>query len=505
MNKDKELLMFCTSLQVPQQFEFQDRQTCEFPLDDEIIELLKKVNNKISNENDDYEIFKHLLDLKDIWVKLIEKSIKCLRYFDTREPFLENEGKNPLTYGIDDLSKYYDKYIDFERILYGSSKYYRDHVVHVFRTWLSGVECMLKNSGAYMNQIIFADQSKDSCLNNHEKISIWTLIALTHDLGYPLEKAKEVIDNTQYMLSSFISNPNVSMDLSFHGVQNNMNDFIVRLMSSKMVKKDTEDSQGDDKPMFVARLQPKYYFKFQKSLERSAHGMISTIVIYKLLTYFLESDYNIAEDYFFKKEDSRQFYIRREILRSIASHTCDDIYHMHMESFAFLLIVMDDCQEWGRKCISELYAVSEKRYELTNIDFATENKKKVCEIQERFMLSEEISALEDLLRRLKNQCLSYIKIFRDGQETNNRDFIFRKQCKINYRCSPKIELTVIFEIPDQSHPHFTVNITYTGTTSTDDKIDEKFFKDVYGNDIKYEKNDHTKKAVVSVLILNRIW
>jgi hypothetical protein len=278
MNKDKELLKSCASSETAQQFKFRPGKKCEFPLDKDIITLLKDINAKMRDNDDDYETFKHLSALKNIWVKLIEKSIKCLRYFDTREPFLKNKNKKPLAYGIDDLSNYYDKYIDFERILYGSSKYYRDHVVHVFRTWLSGVECMLKNSGAYMKQIIFADRAKGFRINNHEKISIWTLIALTHDLGYPLEKAKEVIDNTQHMLFLFISNPNVSMDLSFHGVQNNMNDFIVRLMSSKMMKKDTanigNDVKDTKKPMFVARLQPKYYFKFQKSFERSAHGMI---------------------------------------------------------------------------------------------------------------------------------------------------------------------------------------------------------------------------------------
>ena len=89
---------------------------------------------------------------------------------------------------------------------------------------------------------------------------------------------------------------------------------------------------------YVARLQPKYYFKLQKSLEHSQHGILSSLIIYKHLLYFLESDYSLNEDYMFDHEDSRQYYIRREILRAIASHTCHDIYQNDMLRFSFLLI-----------------------------------------------------------------------------------------------------------------------------------------------------------------------
>ena len=34
-------------------------------------------------------------------------------------------------------------------------------------------------------------------VNAYEKLSIWTLISLTHDLGYPLQKAMEVIERTK--------------------------------------------------------------------------------------------------------------------------------------------------------------------------------------------------------------------------------------------------------------------------------------------------------------------
>lgn len=80
-------------------------------------------------------------------------------------------------------------YIQFESMLYGSNKYYRDHVIPVFRTWLLGMDCLLKNNGDYTRRIII-DEAKVNIL---EKMSIWSMIAMTHDLGYPFEKAQEII------------------------------------------------------------------------------------------------------------------------------------------------------------------------------------------------------------------------------------------------------------------------------------------------------------------------
>ena len=470
------------------------KEKFEFPLDTEIIKKIQEIS--IRDSDDDYELFRHLDKISNIWTLLISKAIKCLRYFDKREPFMKNEEKSPNSYGIDSLSKYYKDYSEFEKTLYGSGKYYRDHVVHVFRTWLSGVACLVKNNGAYLDFITVGDKNENMQTNRCEKLSIWTMVSLMHDLGYPLEKAQDIISSTRSMISTFIPNPSISLDLSFRGVQNQMNDFIVRLMSSKMVKKDTGIA---DKP-FVARLQPKYYFKFQKSLERTKHGIISTLIIYKLLTYFLESDYSINEDYSFGEEDCRQFYIRREILRSMASHTCDDIYHLYMDSFSFLLIIADDTQEWGRKYISELYVDSGKKYILDYISMSTEIANSyLCEIKEEMTLPAkkdkndyiEIDEIKSFLYRLKEQCSHYITIFRDGQDTSKRDFVFKKICSIDYA---PIKMKVIFEINNEQQSLINGEIEYSTQAKVDKLFDGAFFEEAFKSnkvnwDIELGKKD----------------
>lgn len=394
--------------------------TVEHPLDNQIREKLNGI--ALRDTDEDFEIFRFSSQLVELWQLLIAKSIKSLRYYDTREPFIDNSAKMPIAYGVEELSDYFNKYIEFEKTLYGSSRYYRDHVVHVFRVWMLGITKLFAHDNALLKQIAIDERCK---VNPIEKISIWTLIALTHDLGYPLEKSLEVMERTKEMMKSFVVNPMISMNLSFTGVQNSMNDFVLRFMSSKMLEK-----QVDEPDKYVARLQPKYYFKFQKSLERNKHGVLSALVIYKMLRYFLESDYSTNEDYYFKEEDVRQFYIRREILRAISSHTCHDIYQLSAKSFSILLILCDDAQEWGRKSISELYVDKTIKYEYYGLNIGLADDPIKISFSECFKNIDKCDDLESILTRFIGISFDYNEIFRDGLETSKRDFSFEKITKI---------------------------------------------------------------------------
>ena len=91
--------------------------------------------------------------IKTIWSTLIKKAIICLRYFDKREPFMNQFNKKPLAYGVDELASYFEEYTEFERVLYGGVKYYRDHVIHVFRVWMLGINLLLGPDKPYLDKI----------------------------------------------------------------------------------------------------------------------------------------------------------------------------------------------------------------------------------------------------------------------------------------------------------------------------------------------------------------
>ena len=445
-----------------------DGASIEYPLDQEVRQRLQEIN--IAQGDDEYKIFEYSDKIKELWGTLIKKSLNCLRFFYTREPFQEFPDKRPHACGVSDLQKYFKDYSEFETTLYGSSKYYRDHVMHVFRVWLIGVNLLLKDNCSYLNKIVV---EKGYYVNPYEKLSMWTLMALSHDLGYPLQKAMEVIEKTKTMMTSFISNPMINMDLSFSGVQNSMNDFVLRFISSKMweINPDTrktveytkesfaahqqelesmddeDKKQAIDRKRYVARLQPKYYFKLQKSLEHSQHGILSSLIIYKHLLYFLESDYSLNEDYMFDHEDSRQYYIRREILRAIASHTCHDIYQNDMLRFSFMLILCDDAQEWGRKSISELYVRQANQYTYEGIECDLNGELFDCTFRDKYEVNSD--SVKQVIESIKRMSNSYIKIFRDGQDTASRNFNFTRQVEIdvsganniNYMLKLKVTMT----------------------------------------------------------------
>ncbi len=459
----------------------------EHPLDNDIKKKLKNLD--IRQNDDEFRIFNYIDDIKDIWKTVISKSIKCLRYFDEREPFIENENKHPIAYGAKELSDYFEKYTEFESMLYGGGKYYRDHVVHVFRVWLLGMECLLDHEGEYLKKINIHPDFK---ISNLEKLSIWSMIALTHDLGYPLEKSQSIIEKTKNMMRSFVANSDITMDLSFSGIQNNMNDFVIRFMSSKMHKVNQLDNAEFNSQIatkienatdrYVARLQPKYYFKLQKSLERNNHGVLSAIIIYKLLIYFLESDFNVNEDYVFDSEEARQFYIRREILRTISAHTCHDIYHLDMFTFAFLLIMMDDAQEWGRKRISELYTAKNSNYEFKGLvpKFDERSGNKFI-IREKFSLGkDEEDSLKDILKSLWNQSRTYAEIFRDGQDTGKRNFDFEKECEIEYTSDKHITFKVKFVISNKERSTYTIVLESVDDQLLDSMYNVEFFNKIFG-------------------------
>lgn len=484
------------------------------PLDKGIVDRLKKF--EFREEDDDYRIFVYVNEIKEIWKLVIEKSIKCLRFFDTREPYLENKSKNPMAYGVNELSDYFEKYIQFEDMLYGGGKYYRDHVVHMFRVWLLGIDCLLDNEGEYLKRINIQEGISVNCL---EKISIWSVIALTHDLGYPLEKSQEIIEKTKEMTKSFIANPMVAINLSFDGIQNNMNDFVVRFISSKMHKLDSNDTakpaETKYKKPFVARLQSKYFYKFQKSLGDYNHGILSAIIIYKLLKYFLESDFSINEDYKFDEEEARQFYMRREILRGIASHTCHDVYHLDMLNFAFLLIMADDAQEWGRKRISELYVNQKSNYEFDSITPTFDVKDSTYKsiygeetikvhrfaTKEQFTFpKDELDNLKGILQKLMKQSVGYQEIFRDGQDTAKRNFIFEKCCNITYEATRAVEFKVCFIISNEEKPSFEVTVSSASKNAVNKTYNEEFLKSIY-KDYEVtlvEKSDNENEAKYSI-------
>lgn len=471
------------------------------PVDSEIREMLKKM---VTDGKDTME-YSQVKQLDELWITLINKSIKCLRFFDDREPFLKNNDKKPIAYGIDKLEQYHRRYASFESLLYGASSYYRDHVFHAVRTWMLGVFCLLKpmekNGDILIDQITIdgcADEVFKSNINFFEKISMWTLIALCHDLGYPLEKSQQILDKTQKMMKEFIPNPNIWNNFGFSGIQDNINEYIVKFMSTKMVtaKIANQDEQEEqsikdscEQNRYYGRVQPKYYLKYTKSLEHFDHGVISSVIIYKMLLYFLESDFNLNDDYEYKYEDARQFYIRREILRAMASHTCSDIYNIYLTTFSSILFLCDELQEWGRKSWNELYSGLQPNAVKLSIGEFNPQSVSIKEEIDMKQVDEEQIFIENVKRIFERQYEHYKVIFRDGQYTYARDFNFKKEMEIQLKQDGTEEnvLKIQYELKAQQKNYFKVDLTHSYQYNNDkmrDKLKKILISSEYPEEIE---------------------
>jgi hypothetical protein len=310
----------------------------------------------------------NLKQLKKLWKSLLIDSICILKVNDSREKiyydsanniqkFLDNFDDIRLTssYGIDDIARYFDDFIDFESVLYGTDSHYRDHVDHVLQVWAIGVNLIAHNKfelfddytvdNDYDFHFEIPNEKNKNVITNSELWAIWTVIALCHDLGYPIEKTAKINIQAKKIIGHF-GNMNFSeLNYSFDIFNSFLVDKFLNLISSKAIRKNPD--QKSDKEIKITEIQTKYRDKFSKSLEDYKHGIFSSLLLFKNLTYFLESDYYISGDNL-SEEDLRQFYIRKEILRSIASHTCPKIYHLSLNTLSFLLILCDELQEWNR-------------------------------------------------------------------------------------------------------------------------------------------------------------
>ena len=158
------------------------------------------------------------------------------------------------------------------------------------------------------------------------------------------------------MLSHFGNISSGRYTYSFQAQHRSLNEITLRFLSSKIKKIEqfAENQKVDVEGKYQTALQYKYYVKYAHSFEELRHGIISCLVLVKTLVYFMETDFDPSDEGRLSSEDARQFHIRNQILRAIASHTCPEVYHLDINTLSFLLILCDELQQWGRPTFEDM-------------------------------------------------------------------------------------------------------------------------------------------------------
>jgi len=377
----------------------------------------------------------------ELWQPLFENAIAYLKRSDPREwaedygePSTIEEKSSLKAFGVEKLNEYFVQFREFEKILYGAEKYYHEHTRHVFRVWILGAllldDWFQDAKSPYIE--FFKDVADEvvepvgSLISDQEIQAMWCIIALSHDLGYPLQKVDSINEQTRTMLRQY-AKVNLQ-DLNFDVPQQHqfINDFILKFISSttmlkpELMKKKPKNKQELKKkviqskePVFRTHVQSKYYLKYSKSLEDFQHGIFSAILLMRSLTYFLESDFDMDDLKPLNYDDAKQCAIRREILRAIACHTCEEIYHIRPDTLGFLLIICDELQSWGRPTFEDMQ-IGERRQPSAKLNkFSSQEVD--CELN--FPGSKD-----DLDARTKGLFKRFHKMLRVAVDTPEREF-----------------------------------------------------------------------------------
>jgi hypothetical protein len=274
----------------------------------------------------------------EVWRCLLGNAIIFLKSRDNREKIHDDED-----YGVETLNEFFETFRDFEPLLYGAAQArYRDHIMHMLAVFLTG-EYLIHNYLDF-DQIEIGDEelSKKQKVSAEEKEAMWCIISLTHDLGIPLERITDINNKAREMLTKYeIFNME---DISYPLVCLPVDDLGIRLISSSLLRK----NKSNKNPKFVTHVQSKYYMKFSEGYAKRSHGILGCLLLTRNLVYFLESDFTLDMHKPLNEQEAKQFLIRRNILRAIASHDNDNIYNQRVPDFSFLLLLIDEIHEWGR-------------------------------------------------------------------------------------------------------------------------------------------------------------
>ena len=393
--------------------------------------------------------------LKHIWPAVLEDALWVLKKNDPREWPEGGKDRTIGTFfdkaslGVTELQEVLSGFSEFEGVMYGASpERYRDHVVHSFRVWILGQGLLKSCFGGKLT----ADTKLT--IKRREWECMWALVALCHDIGYPLSQLERVNERARKAFTQQGLLAQGDLRFAFSQQMQPFHDTVIRLMASKPVKlaENTRPPKDEEKKekekIYVTHLQNKYYLKLLKSFDNLDHGVVSSLLISKALVYFLESD--LCHDWWspLTEEDARQFLIRREILRAIASHTCPDIYHLEFNTLSFLLYMADEIQCWGRPTLAKLQEepagtmsrqVEVKEFSKTRIDIiiSTDDEEWDEDLKEAIE-KKWVGRLRKMLRlSLDTQKLenSYLR-FQVENRTSQKCYLELKDAKLR---GPKLE------------------------------------------------------------------
>lgn len=264
--------------------------------------------------------------------------------------------------GCRELRRYFDDYAEYEDLLFALDPNHRDHVIHSIWVMLLGLYLrknfdVLANldygdvvpsigqksgskSGSKLAQDTAIRETIDK-IRQHE-VSLWCLVALTHDLGYPIQKTSNANDRMAKMVRNFGFLQHKDFEYGFTIVHQTAIDTLLNIISACVFW----DPQGAYRTVCYSGRR----LDFAKSFERLDHGIISAYLIQMYLDCICEAvDIPTGADLVCRKpEVAAKEAIFITLLNAISAHTSKNCYWNRVNFVDVLLFLSDELEEFSR-------------------------------------------------------------------------------------------------------------------------------------------------------------
>lgn len=267
---------------------------------------------------------------------------------------------------------------------------------------------------ASLRVILFSDLPEIHAIRQLEKLderqgSIRCLIALTHDLGYPLKKIQKINRAIGKILPFFSIESYQEFDFAYSGTQSAYIDKFIEFLGMEFTVQIEDRSNlettildylktGQEKKLAidqeqignlsdeqlktmregyklnVGMLQNRAaYFRYADDFELHRHGILSAYLLIKTLAFFksLKFSYLKPDNIDCNHLDIYQVYAGNIILSAIADHTSEGYKISKINTPSALLIFVDELEEFSRR--SRANQNRQFIYEFCKIDISAEN------------------------------------------------------------------------------------------------------------------------------------
>lgn len=336
---------------------------------------------------------------KDLWKILFEASMS----------FIDKD-----KHGYDGLFTYFDEFVDFEELIFASDSFYRDHTVHClwvyflgeylyrhkefsffFRDMMEDYKVAFKILGEFINaDLVDKNGNLAGAVDSFAKLdkcqgAIRCIIALAHDLGYPLKKIQKInkaiskvmphfsIENYQKFSFNYTTSQLpfiekflefISMDFTvilFQSFNRKYNELFSSIITFDSKTKDVfidkeklASLSEEERDAFDAMMAPYIsimkgvpkYMRYADDFEQQQHGILSSFLLAKKLRFFRTMPFSYIQssrlsiDYV----DFHKVSAGMTILSAIADHTSEGFQISKINTPAALLTIVDELEEFSR-------------------------------------------------------------------------------------------------------------------------------------------------------------